>query len=223
MLKPVHREITLRALEGTFGPHALEAIIAANIHQDIFTSLFGHDHFHFVNNDFDGSRRYIEEQRGLIKPALEQGQTLDAWQAFGRLTHAAQDFYSHTNYVDLWLVCQPNDLQPAPAEIDPLDDALIENPALRSGKFYYPLEAFSFVPGIKKLVIPHLPRDSHAWMNLDSAKRGPMFEYARYAAIKRTKYEFNLTTRSLALGLIKIFTEKPSISCIWNESFHRTE
>ena len=209
MLKPVHKEITRRALERTFSPFALDTIITANIHQDIFISQFGHDEFHFANNDLDGSRKYIEEQRALIKPALEKGQAMFAWQAFGRLTHTAQDFYAHTNYVDLWLVCQPNDLHPAPSEIDPLDDALIENPALRSGKFYYPLEAFSFVPGIKKLVIPLLPRDSHAWMNLDSAKRGPMFEYALQAAIKRTRYEFDLTARGLTRGLIKVFTEKP--------------
>jgi hypothetical protein len=209
MLKPVHKEITRRALREMFGPRALDAIIAANLHQDIFVSLFGHDEFHFANNELDGSRRYIEEQRALIKPALEQGQVLFAWQALGRLTHTAQDFYAHTNYVDLWLVCQPDCLNPAPSEIDPLDDALIENPALRSGKFYYPLEAFSFIPGIKRLVIPLLPRDSHAWMNLDSANRGPMFEYALHAAIKRTKYEFDLTARGLTKGLIKVFMENP--------------
>ncbi len=205
MLKPVHKEITLRALGETFGRRALDAIIAANLRQDILPAQFGHDEFHFDNNDFEGSRAYIEEQRARIKPALEQGQVLSAWQAFGRLTHTAQDFYAHTNYVDLWLVCQPNGLRPAPSEIDPLDDALVENPALRSGKFYYPLEAFSFVPGLKKLVIPLLPRDSHAWMNLDSAKRGPMFEYALHAAIKRTKYEFDLTARGLTKALNMVF------------------
>jgi hypothetical protein len=207
MLKPVHKEITLRALGETFSRRALDAIIRANLHQDILPAQFGHNEFHFDNNDFEGSRAYIEEQRARIKPALEQGQVLSAWQAFGRLTHTAQDFYAHTNYVDLWLVCQPNGLRPAPSEIDPLDDALVDNPVLRSGKFYYPLEAFSFVPGLNKLVIPLLPRDSHAWMNLDSAKRGPMFEYALHAAIKRTKYEFDLTARGLTKALNMIFRE----------------
>jgi len=209
MLKPIHKEIIRRALGETFSRRALNAIIAANLDQDILAAQFGHDEFHFGNNNFDGSRAYIEEQRSLVRPALEKGKASSAWKAFGRLTHTAQDFYAHTNYVDLWLVCQPNGMQPAPSEIDPLDDALIENPALRSGKFYYPLEAFSFVPGLKKLVIPFLPRDSHAWMNLDSAKRGPMFEYAMHAAIKRTKYEFDLTARGLTESLNKIFTEKP--------------
>jgi hypothetical protein len=209
MLKPVHKEILYRALGDTFSPRALRAIIAANVRQDVLISQFGHDEFHFDNNAFDASRAYVDGQRALIRPALEQGEVLSAWQAFGRLTHTAQDFYAHTNYVDLWLVCQPNGLRPAPSEIDPLDDALVENPALRSGKFYYPLEAFSFVPGLRKLVMPLLPRDSHAWMNLDSAKRGPMFEYALHAAIKRTKYEFDLAARGLTKALNTIFTENP--------------
>jgi hypothetical protein len=208
MLKPVHKDILRRALGEAFSPGALDAIIAANLRQDLLISQFGHDEFHFDNNALDASRAYIGEQRSLIRPALEQGKVLSAWQAFGRLTHSAQDFYAHSNYVDLWLVCQPNGLRPAPSEIDPLDDALIENPALRSGKFYYPLEAFSFVPGLKKLVIPLLPRDSHAWMNLDSAKRGPMFEYAWHAAIKRTRYEFDLIVRGLTKALNVIFTGK---------------
>jgi hypothetical protein len=209
MLKPVHKEILGRAVGETFSPRALEAIISANLRQDVLIHQFRHDEFHFDNNDFKGSRAYIEAQRGLIRPALEGGEALSAWQAFGRLTHSAQDFYAHSNYVDLWLVCQPNGMHPAPSEIDPLDDTLIENPALRSGRFYYPLEAFSFIPVIKKLVIPLLPRDSHAWMNLDSAKRGPMFEYAMQAAIKRTRYEFDLATRALTPALYVLFTDNP--------------
>jgi hypothetical protein len=213
MLKRIHEEIMKRAFaqnakkDGTFSPRALHAIIAANVGQDALRSQFGHDQFHFDNNAFAISRTYIEEQRAMIRPALEGGQVLAAWEAFGRLTHTAQDFYSHSNYVDLWLVCQPNDLHPAPSEIDPLDDTLIENPSLRSGKFYYPLEAFSFVPLLKKLVIPLLPRDSHAWMNLDSKERGPMFEYAFFAALKRTRVEYDLCTRALPGDLLSSFQD----------------
>jgi len=213
MLTRIHKEIFHRAFaeysEGgeTFSPRALRAIVAANLRQDFLYTQFGHDEFHFDNNAFAQSRAYIEEQRALVKPALESGQVVSAWQAFGRLTHSAQDFYSHSNYVDLWLVCQPNGLRPAPSEIDPLDDTLIENPSLRSGKFYYPLEAFSFVPGLKKLVIPLLPRDSHAWMNLDSEERGPMFDYAFQAAVKRTRVEYDLTARTFSGDLLLSFRD----------------
>ena len=209
MLKSVHKEVIRRALGGTFSPRALDGIITANLQQDALNAQIGHDEYHFDNNDFAGSRAYIEEQRALIRPALEGGHLLSAWEAFGRLTHTAQDFYSHSNYVDLWLVCQPNGMHPAPSEIDPLDDALIENPSLRSGKFYYPLEALSFVPYLKKWVIPHLPRDSHAWMNLDSKERGPMFEYAFQAAVKRTRVEYDLTARAISGELLAAFRDIP--------------
>ena len=209
MLKQIHEKILRRAVGETFSARALEAITAANLHQDILPAQIGHDEYHFDNNALERSRSYIEEQRSLITPAIERGQGLTAWQAFGRLTHSAQDFYSHSNYVDLWLACQPTGMEPAPSEIDPVDDALIENPALRSGKFYYPLEAFSFVPGLRRLVKPLLPRDSHAWMNLDSARSGPLFEFAFQAAIKRTKYEFDATTKSMTKSMKTVFTDKP--------------
>ena len=206
MLKSVHADITRRALGQTFSPHALDVVIAANLGQDALSGQLGHDEFHFDNNAFDKSRAYIKEQRALIRPALERGDVDAARRAFGRLTHTAQDFYAHTNYVDLWIACQPDGMTPAPAEIDPLDDDLLYSTTLRSGKLYYPLEALSFVPVLRKLMLPLLPRDSHAWMNLDSAERGPMFEYAFNAAVKRTRYEFDTTVRGLSVELDTSFT-----------------
>ncbi len=207
MLIPIHADITRQALGGLFSPRALAAIIASNQKQDALSGQIGHTEFHFDDNDFEGSYAFINEQRRRIQPALEGGDAPSAWQAFGRLTHTAQDFYAHSNYVDLWLSCQPNGIVPSPSEIDPLDDTLIGNPSLRSGKQYYPFGVLSFVPGIKKLVMPLLPRDSHAWMNLDSAERGPMFEYALRAAVKRTAYEYERVTRHLTGELTKEFTD----------------
>jgi hypothetical protein len=211
MLKPIHAEITRRALTDSVGPRAIQAILAANLGQDALPGQIGHDEFHFDNNAFDASRAYIARQRGLIRPALEAGDPGSAWRAFGRLTHAGQDFYAHSNYVDLWLSCQAKGMAPSPGEIDPLDPDLMDSPALRSGKLYYPLEVLSFVPGVKKLVIPLLPRDSHAWMNLDSPGRGPLFEYAFQAAFKRTRREFELATRGLTAELHERFADRPRI------------
>jgi hypothetical protein len=205
MLKPIHAEIVRRALDGILSPRALEIIITANIGQDALNGQLGHDEFHYDNNAFQKSRAYLDEQRALILSALEDEKTESAWQAFGRLTHTAQDFYAHTNYIDLWLSRQKKDTVPAAHELDPLDPDLINTPALRSGKLYYPLEALSFVPALKKFVVPLLPRDSHAWMNLDSAERGPLFEYAFQAAIKRTKHEFNLIEQRLSPEQLKLF------------------
>ncbi len=207
MLKPVHVQMLRRAVGDKFSPRALAVITNANLGVDSLLNQIGHEELHFGNNEFERSRAYIERQRALIRPALEGGDARTAWRAFGRLTHTAQDFYSHSNYVDLWLACQPNGMVPGASEIDPLDDALIENPSLRSGKMYFPLGYLSFVPGLKNLVIPRMPRDSHAWMNLDSEARGPMFEYAFHAAVKRTRFEFETTVKGLPKELKQLFTD----------------
>jgi hypothetical protein len=211
MRRSIHADILKRALSSEFSRGALEEIIAFNLEQDdILTGQIGHDEYHFDNNAFEKSRAFMEDQRALIAPALENGDAGRARRAFGRLTHTAQDFYAHSNYVDLWLSCQPDGLKPAPSEIDPLDDALIESPALRSGKLYYPLEALAFIRPLKKLIVPLLPRDSHAWMNLDSAERGPLFEYAFDAAVKRTRYEFDVTIRNFSPALLALFRDLSS-------------
>jgi hypothetical protein len=211
MLLSVHVEITRRALRETFGRRALDTIVASNLRLDAINNQFGHDAFHFDNNAFEPARAYIDKQRSLIRPALEHRDAGAAWQAFGRLTHTAQDFYAHSNYVDLWLACQPNGMHPAAGEIDPMDDTLVENPSLRSGKPYLPFGLLSFVPGLSQLVTPFLPRDSHAWMNLDSPRSGPLFEYAFEAAVKRTKYEFDLTGSGLDAELLSWFRDMTGI------------
>ena len=207
MLVTIHEQIIHKALDGICSPHAQEIIIAANIRQDELRNQVGHDEFHFDNNAFDKSNAYIKQQSALAVSIMERGETEGAWQAYGRLSHSAQDFYSHTNYVELWLERRKKDGVPAAKEIDPLDPELINSPALRSGKLYYPLEALSFIPALKKFVIPLLPHDSHAWMNLDSAERGPLFEYAYQAAVKRTKYEFELIEKKLSPENLKLFQD----------------
>jgi hypothetical protein len=209
MLRPVHARVTRRALGEIFSPRALAIILDSNVGMDALQNQLGHDEFHFDNNAFEASRAYIVGQRALIPPALAAGNPRAAWVAFGRLTHTAQDFYSHSNYVDLWLACQPNGMVPSASEIDPLDDSLVENPSLRSGKVYFPFGFLSFVPGLGKLVTPRLPRDSHAWMNLDSEARGPMFEYAFHAAVKRTRYELETVAKGLTKELNHLFTDLP--------------
>ena len=128
-----------------------------------------------------------------------------AWAAFGRLTHTAQDFYAHSNYIGLWLAQQPETI--APQEVNPMDVDLINSPALRSGKVYL-LEALTFIPPLKPLIMPLLPRDAHGWMNLDSPERGPNFRYAFQAAVKRTKIEFKRTTSELPGEVLQLFVGK---------------
>jgi hypothetical protein len=208
MLPRIHADITRQALGEHFSPAALEKIISANLAQDRLAGQIGHDEFHFDNNAFEKSYAYIEEQRALTIFALRAKEGNAAWSAFGRLVHTAQDFYAHSNYIDLWLSCQPAGAIPTIAEINPLDEDLVQSQMLRSGKLYYPLEALSFVKIIKPLILPLLPRDSHAWMNLDEPGRGPNFTFAFHAAIKRTRIEFEKTVTRLSQEMLTTFIDK---------------
>lgn len=182
----IHREMTQKALGEHFAPAALETVIAANLGQDALRYQVGHDHFHYDNNAFAAGDAYVESLRRQAIEALVAGHAEAARQAFGRLTHTVQDFYAHSNYVELWQSVYGTD---DPTRIDPLDERIRQHPDLHSGKLYYPLEAFSFIPAFEPLVLPRLPRDSHAHMNKDAPAR-PYFDLAYHAAVKRTRLEF---------------------------------
>ncbi len=205
MLPKYHTEILKQALDGIFSPPALARVIEANLYQDRISAQLGHDEYHFDNNAFEKSLAYMEEQRTQVISSIHREDAPSAWSAFGRLTHTAQDFYAHTNYIDLWLSLHTNGSRPAPAIVDPMEPGLIDAPNLRSGKLYYPLELFSFVKLFKPLVMPLLPRDSHAWMNIDSPEQGFKFEYVMQASIKRTTMEFEKTTDGLARDALGLF------------------
>jgi hypothetical protein len=207
MLRPFHIEIMHLALDHIFSPHALEKITKANLRQDRLLGQIGHDEYHFDNSTFDKSSAYLEEQRALTLSSLRAKDLPSAWLAFGRLTHAAQDFYAHSNYIALWLARQPASAALIPSEVQPMDPDLIDSPALRSGKFYW-RELLTFIPPLRPLVMSILPRDSHGWMNLDSPERGPNFPYAFEAAVKRTKIEFERTTKDLPEDLCVLFVDK---------------
>jgi hypothetical protein len=208
MLKPFHIEMTHLAVGEHFSSTALEKITAANLNQDRLLGQIGHDEYHFDGSAFEKSYKYVEEQRALTVSSLLANNAPSAWSAFGRLTHAVQDFYSHSNYVDLWLSCQPNGAVPTPSEIDPVDPNLINTPALRSGTIYLPLEAFYHFHSLRPLLLRILPHDSHAWMNLDSPKQGSNFAYAFQAAVKRTKIEFDKTTLGLSEEMSRLFLDR---------------
>jgi hypothetical protein len=216
MLIQYHVSITRKALSEQFSPRALKTILSANLKQDdLLTGQIGHDEYHYDNNAIAASDRYLEEQRALTLSAMQNDDLPGAWSAFGRLVHTAQDFYAHSNYVDLWLSRFPggddvhnNGQTPLPpSEIAPLMDELVHSPDLRTGKLYYPWEVLAFLPGIKQLVIPLMPKDSHARMQLDSPARGERFTYAFEAAVKRTRHEFDQTVAGLSSGQEALFTD----------------
>ena len=107
-----------------------------------------------------------------------------ARQALGRLTHSWQDFYSHSNYVRLWVSTHAG-LPPQDIEVNhPL---LIHHPDLHSGKNYGLIEFLALIPFLSPLIKPLMPEDSHAAMNLDGPETGELFFYAYQAALEQTR------------------------------------
>ena len=208
MLTKYHHQILSEALSECFSPRALAAIAAANNYQDRPSGQFGHDEYHVDNNSFKQSNDYIEEQRALTIGSLKANDARSAWSAFGRLTHNAHDFYAHSNYIDLWLARFDGNPPPPAAEIDPVDPTLLNHPDLHSGKAYYPLELLYYIKPFRRFVLSRIPRDSHAWMNLDSPEQGFKFDYAIQAAIKRTKIEFDKTTLGFSEEMCRVFLDK---------------
>jgi hypothetical protein len=124
------------------------------------------------------------------------------------MTHTLQDFYAHSNYITLWLDRFDGQTLPTPPKVDPLDPDLIDSPKLRSGKIYYPFELLYFVRKARPYILPLLPRDSHAWMNLDSPSQGFKFDYAMQAAMKRTVIEYEKTTLNFSEAMCRLFLDK---------------
>jgi len=204
MKRALHRAITERAVGECFDSQALMEIVAANLGQDALYYQVGHAHFHYDENAFEASDRYVSLQHHALEKALERGKAVDARRAFGRLSHAVQDFYAHSNYVALWLA-RFSGTPPAPEAMEILDREVLSSPALRSGKIYYPLEALTFIGPLTRIVTPLLPRDSHAWMNIDGPQR-PLFDYAFAAAVKRTRHEFENAVSGLSADSRAQFT-----------------
>ena len=167
-MKPeYHRRITTQALAEYVSAPALAAIISANLGQDALRYQFGHDYYHYDNNSFSAGDAYIEAQRRATTHALSQFSAPLAWQAFGRLTHAAQDFYAHSNYVTLWRAGHPG----LPAdEIPPLPRPLHRRAAALR-RFCFPWNCSASFPFWVPASHTSSPIDSHARMNKDDPSR----------------------------------------------------
>ncbi len=217
MLSQYHIEIMLASLGDRFSARAMSTIIQANIDQDRLSGLVGHDEFHFDNNAFEKTYAYIEEQRALVVSSLTSGDANSAWQALGRFLHTVQDFYAHSNYITLWLdrfdysprgeTERDERALPPPPEVDAMDPSLLNSLDLRSGKVYFPLDWLYFFKSLRPVILRLIPRDSHAWMNLDSPEQGFKFDYAMQAAIKRTVIEFEKTTEGFSQEMCRLFLD----------------
>ena len=197
-----HIQICQRALEHRFSARALEIVVNANLGQDELRGQFGHPEFHFDGNAFDESYAYMDKQRDIILSNLsEEGEsTLPTWEAFGRLIHTAQDFYAHSNYLQLWADSYPKGEIPPLSEVDGLIPIILNHPELITGELYL-WDYLAYVPGLYRLAMRILPEDSHGHMNLDHPERGPLFPHAVEAAVQRTIHEFDLITSHIQKNL----------------------
>jgi hypothetical protein len=188
-----HRQVLLNAIGDRLSPRAHAAVLAGNLDQDSIRGLLNFSR-HFDNSLFAEGLAYIEACRAT---AANAATPQAAWDAFGRLSHTAQDFYSHSNYVALWMEQFDSGSPPGPEQIDGLDAQIMRHPRLISGKVYLPLEALTLFKSLTPMAKRWLPRDSHAWMNLDNPGQGPLFPYSLRAAEQRTRLEFERTLAAI--------------------------
>ena len=206
-----HVEITRKAFEPHFSENALQTILSANVKQDKIKYQFGHPQFHFDSNSFKAGFAYIEHQENQVIENISQGQYPQALEALGRITHTWQDFYSHSNYIKLWVTDHPT---AQPEEIDPADPQYLHHPDLKSGEVYGLMEFLALVPLLTKIITPFMPEDSHAKMNLDSPASGPLFAFNYHATLKRTKLEYErvmtlCAENQISIWQIEQFQDKP--------------
>ena len=195
-----HVEIIDRALGSFFAAPALQEIIRANLAQDALVNQLGtRPHFHFDDNKIAESLAYVESEHARIRQLAGKPEAGPAQRAaLGRLTHAVQDFYAHSNYVDLWLAANGGLETTTPEQIDALDPALLEHPDLRSGYAIIWRDFVYYIPLLGPLMRRiYVAPDSHEAMNLDHPKKGPKFAYAMEAACQRTLHEYRRAAQNV--------------------------
>jgi hypothetical protein len=190
MLTLYHRQITLQALEGRMGRSAISAVIRANILQDGLQGQIGHPEYHFDDSQIEAANQYIASLRQQALVELGVLNAEGAWNAFGKLTHAAQDFYAHTTYIRIWREHQ-SDPTRLPEGNDFMLPEIMNDPNLISGRFYAPWEWITFIPWLGHLIGRAFPKDSHAYLNNDSPAASKFYPQVHQAAVLRTIYEYN--------------------------------
>jgi hypothetical protein len=187
-----HIEITRQALAGRFDEAALQVIIRANLGQDRLANLLGHPEIHFDDSAFAAGERYITEQRQQSVAALMvRDDRPAALAAFGRLLHGRQDFYAHSNWVQLWSENCGGATNCTPDQVEICFDPVVVSQLISGTGSAWHFVAVR-VPLLGRLARRYLiPAGSHEVMNLDHPGRGPLFPFAVAAAIKHTQLELD--------------------------------
>jgi hypothetical protein len=118
----VHDGIITEALDGLASPERIKTLIwAAARNDDPTGERFGDERRHFDSNKIDKSLEWV---LGRMETAIADGALADkeerklqsSLEALGDLLHSVQDFYSHSNYIELTLKAGVD-----PEKIEPID------------------------------------------------------------------------------------------------------
>lgn len=192
--QPVHQEITRAALgDGSaMGDDALRRVIAAVVASDLH-QLDPQRHFDNAPTPDvvclrwkEGIDRWFREAVAFTVPKDDDKRELQdrkaALERFGWVAHAIQDFYSHSNYVEL---SQGGPVPPADRIL--LDECGPLPPGLQTGYFslrYGPDGCPPLVGGPPRPPAPY--RYCHSQLNKDNPSR-PSYAEARAHAVTATK------------------------------------
>ena len=81
----------------------------------------GEDEKHVDDCEFDGAAQFINDRYAVAGAALSSFNVWGVTDAFGRLLHTVQDFYSHSNWVELGFPRTPDDPSTPVAEVSQSD------------------------------------------------------------------------------------------------------
>ncbi len=99
-----HKRTTEAANQGVLESWQLDLVNDEHSSQDSVLNQT-RSKYHFDNCAFELGAEYVEEQWATIE---EHGLLDDeSLSAFGRILHAVQDFYSHSNWIELYLEEEP--------------------------------------------------------------------------------------------------------------------
>jgi hypothetical protein len=110
MLVEIHEAITRRAMKG-LAEACIDKAVECNRNQDSLIAMLGaYPEEHFDDSSFQDGINHVNRQWEQIRQQSRRGCNREALTeilcAFGRILHAIQDFYSHSNWVethnDLW-------------------------------------------------------------------------------------------------------------------------
>jgi hypothetical protein len=220
--EPNHQEITAEALS-FLRPDILVALTAANVATDVQFTLVSA--YHFDDCNFSESSALVAANQAAAVEALDPGCASPATDAaavlaFGQSLHAIQDFYSHSNWVELgaegllddsmapfptldgYAVLQPSGIQII--EGDPPQKTAVS----RKDDMPYPQNAIVYVntQGTKRLGLisgsvdyepgdkcPVQVRMTHDELNKDNSMnpgRAAQFIEAKALAVQQTRHEW---------------------------------